>query len=87
MKKETQEISLCFRMSFLKENLRKKRQMLMKVMTLKESEGCEYILENITQLGWLRTPTNSSPSQLVELGIVLITDHDDSWMKMTSAEN
>ena len=52
MKKETQEISLCLRMSFLRENLRK-----------------------------------TSLSQLVKLGIVLITDHDSSWMKMMSVEN
>jgi len=59
----------------------------MKVMTLRKSEECEYILENVTQLGWLGTLTNSFPLQLVELGIVLMTNYDNSWIKMTSVEN
>jgi len=74
-------------MSFLGENLKKERQMLMKVMTLRKSEEYEYILENVTQLGWLGTLTNSFPLQLVELGIVLMTNYDNSWIKMTSVEN
>jgi len=48
------------------------------VMTLGKLEGYKYTLEKVTQLGWLGTPTNSSPSQLVELGVVLIIDHDSS---------
>ena len=55
-------MSLCFKILFLRENLKKERWMLIYIMTLKESEGCEYILEKVTQLGWLRTPTNSSSS-------------------------
>jgi len=51
-------------------------------MTLRESLSCKKSLENVVQLGWLGTPTNSSPSQLVELGIDLIEDYEDSWMKM-----
>ena len=82
-----QEISLCFKMLFLRENLKKERQMLMYVMTLGKSERCEYILEKVTQLGWLGTPTNFSSSQLVELGVVLIMDHNSSWMKMMSVES
>ena len=87
MKKETQEMFLYFKMLFLRESLKKKRQMLIYMMTLRESEGYEYILEKVTQLGWLEILTNSSPSQLVELGVVLIMDHDGSWMKITSAES
>jgi len=75
-------------MSFLRENLKKEeRWMLIYVMNLGESEECKYTLEKVTQLGWLGTPNNSSPSQLVELGVVLITNHDGSWMKMTSVES
>jgi len=65
-------------MLFLKENLKKKRYMLMYIITLGESEGCEYILEKVTQLGWLGTLTNSSSLQLVELRVVLITNYDGS---------
>ena len=50
----------------------------MYIMTLGESEGCEYILEKVTQLGWLETLTKSSSLQLVELRVVLITDYDGS---------
>jgi len=56
-------------------------------MTLGGSLSREKGLENVIQLGWLGTPTNSSPSQLVELGIDLIEDYDSSWMKMTSNRN
>ena len=82
-----QEISLYFKMLFLRENLKKERQMLIYVMTLGKSERCEYTLEKVIQLGQLGTPTNFSPSQLVELGVVLIIDYDSSWMKMMSVES
>jgi len=36
--------------------------MLIYIMTLRELEGYEYTLEKVTQLEWLRTPTNSSSS-------------------------
>ena len=83
-----QEMSLYFKMLFLRENLKKeKKWMLIYVMNLGESEECKYTLEKVTQLGWLETPNNSSPSQLVELGVVLITNYDGSWMKMTLVES
>jgi len=44
-------------------------------------------LENVVQLGWLGTPTNLLPSQLVELRIDFIKDHDSSWIKMMSNRN
>ena len=55
--------------------------MIKKIITKRKAKKCHVninvnndswivrILENITQLGWLGTPTNSSPSQLNRLGM------------------
>jgi len=43
-------------------------------MTLGELMAWKEFLENVIQLGWLETPTNSSPLQLVELEMNCITD-------------
>lgn len=56
-------------------------------MTLGELLSHKKGLENTIQLGWLETPTNSLPSQLVKLGIDFIKDHEGSWMKMTSKKD
>ena len=55
-------------------------------MTLRELQIWEEFLENIVQFGWLGTLTNSSPSQLVELGIDCMKVQDSSWMKMISKD-
>jgi len=59
----------------------------MYVMTLEDSEAHTEDLANIVQFGWWGTPTNTSPSQLVELGIDWIIDRGGSWMNMMLKDN
>jgi len=55
-------------------------------MTLGELFSFKGFLEKVIQLGWFRTPTNSSPSLLFELGIEWIVVYDGFWIKITSNE-
>jgi len=53
----------------------------------KEIRETSLWLEKVTQLGWLGTSTNSSPSLFLELDIEQIVIYDNSCIKMTLKEN
>jgi len=48
------------------------------MMTLEKLFKDLEFLVNISQLGWLTTPTNDSSSQLFELGMEWMVDQDGS---------
>ena len=56
-------------------------------MILGDSEAYTEDLANVVQFGWWRTLTNTSPLQLVELGMNWIIDQGGSWMNMISKDN
>ena len=82
MKKETQEISLWLKMSFLKKKQRESNWTLMQIKTLGESLSWARFLEKVVQFGWLGISTNSLPSLFLELGMDCMNDQDGSWMKI-----
>jgi len=70
-------------MSLHNEKQSKESLILIYETTHSESFSLVEGLEKVIQLGWFGTPTNSSPSLLLELGIEQIVDQDGFWMKMT----
>ena len=76
LKNKTHEMSLYRKMSLQREKSMEEIWMLIYIMTLGESLFCKKGLANVIQFGWLGTPTNSLPSQLVEPRIDLIRDQD-----------
>ena len=53
-------------------------------MTLGELDWLVRFLVNVYQLGWWRTPTRGSPSQLLKLGMEQIINQGSSWMNIMS---
>ena len=76
-------MSLWWKMLLRRENCREEMWLLIYIMTLGTSLLFKKELENVVQLEWFGTPTNSMPSQLVELEMDLIEDQDSSWMKIS----
>ena len=87
LKNETRETSLWLKISLHKEKQKEESLMLIYVMTLGESFSLEEFLEKIIQLGWFGTPTSSSLSLLLELGIEQSVVYNGSWIKMTLNKN
>ena len=71
-------------MSFLSEKQKEESLTLIYVMTLGESLVEHGSLAKVSQLGWLETSNKGTPSELIELGMILIVVHDGSWMKIMS---
>ena len=65
-------------MSLHKEKYKEKSLILIYVITLGELLFFEEFLEKVIQLGWFSTPTNSSLSLHLELGMDQIIDHNGS---------
>ena len=80
-------MSLWLKISLYKKKQREESLMLIYITTLGESFSLEEFLKKVIQLGWFRTPTNFSPSLLLELGIKQIVVYNGSWIKMTLKEN
>ena len=57
-------------MSEQRENLREERRILIKAMTLGESNLLSVFLAKSSQLGWYTIPMRSSPSLFKALGIL-----------------
>lgn len=65
-------------MSLQKQKQKDKSQMFIYVMTLGEFSALIKFLEKVSQLGWLETSTNSSPSLLFKLGNEQMVTQDGS---------
>jgi len=63
-----------------KEKQREKNLILMYKATYEELFSLVEDLKKVIQLGWFRTPTNSSLSLLFKLGIEQIVVQDGSWI-------
>jgi len=84
LKKEIRKIFLWLEMSLHKEKQREENLTLMYEATHRESFSLVEDLEKMIQLEWFGTPTNTSLSLLLELGIEQIVVQDGSWIKMIS---
>ena len=85
--KEMRLISWWSKRSFRKRKRKGLRQMFTYEMTLGELLPLEGSLANEIQLGWWQVPIRGSPSQFKELGIFLISDQGDSWIRIMSKWN
>ena len=84
MKKEMRQMSWWSKMSLWRRKRREEKQILMYVITLGKSLALEDDLAKAVQFGWWQVPLKGSPSQFVEQGILRISDHRGSWIRIIS---
>ena len=82
LRNEMRLISLWLIMSLQSKKWREESQVLMYAMTLGTFNFSDGILVNKIQLGWWLVLMRGSSLQSEELGILWISDQEDSWINM-----